>query len=165
MTRNFGKVGNNAPAIRLKYKPHINNAGGLFTPIARERLLGLEGQTGRGRTKSDFWYHVRTSVENGLIDLDLFIETADDKDVNMVLNRVTLDPFVKSLLSIWNTKPDKMKAEIAQLFILAGFEYLLHWSPHPDPLKKCIEDAEEFSDHLVELLGGEGRFNFGKLRG
>lgn len=138
-----------------KFKPHIKNSGGVFTSITRNRLLGISGRTGRGRTKSDFWYDVRTSVKNALIDLELFIETADDGEINKVLNHETLRPVVFALLSTMiDRKPDKSRAEIAQLFIEIGFHYLTGMSGREIPLgslrQRVTTDAVELSHLLAE---------------
>ena len=37
--------------------------GGIFTTITRKRLLGINGLSGRDRTKNDFWNDVRKTSE------------------------------------------------------------------------------------------------------
>ena len=139
------------------YEKYRGTKGGIFANITRKRMLGSK-LSKRYRTEHIFWSEISKYIKPALLDLELFINEADYIYVNEVLNRETLKPFIDSLLSIKKVKPDKFRVEIAQLFIMAGYEYLLHWSTTPEPLKKNIEDAEEISNLLVKSLGGESRF-------
>jgi hypothetical protein len=119
-----------------KYEKHINDPVGIFTRQARGNLLGI---TLRGRkiwdttTRDyDFWFDMRTRIKNALVDLELFIETANDKDLNEVLNKETLEPIVKALLwrPIQQKDPeekaiDTSRVEIARLFFQVGNLYLM----------------------------------------
>jgi len=107
-----------------KYREHLERAqGGIFTKVTRERLLGLARPYGGGATLSNFWNRTTTYVENALVDLDLFIQTADNSRVNKVITARSLTYFIQDLL--WaGAYNNKNRAEIAQLFVQEGFRYL-----------------------------------------
>ena len=107
-----------------KYREHLERAqGGIFTKATRERLLGLARPYGGGATLSNFWSRTTTYVENALVDLDLFIQSAEKERVDKVISADSLRPIVQDLF--WAGKyNDKNRAEIAQLFIQMGFQYL-----------------------------------------
>lgn len=123
--------------------------GGIFTTITRKRLLGIDGLSGRDRTKNDFWNDVRKRVKNALVDLNLFISTADRAQVNKVINSETLVQLVRSLLD--TRKADITKAEIACLFINEGFYYLQSTSGGNMTLAhgRTIDEATNLANYLV----------------
>ena len=145
------------------HKKYYGTKGGVFSYVTRRRMLGSK-LSKRYRNEHAFWSEIAKYIKPTLSDLVLFIETANDEFVDEVLNRETLTPFVKSLLATWDSKPDKVKAEIAQLFVLVGSEYLLHHAEIPVTIRKDVEKAEEYSNLLVKLLGGEGRYDYGKQK-
>lgn len=114
--------------LREKYKSFINEDGGIFVKGTRKRLLGLSpGRPGWDESSADFRYDVRRYVKQALIDLELFIEVADENDVNNVLNIESLKPIVEVLF--WHPivdrdGPNLERAKIAQQFIQSGFDYL-----------------------------------------
>ena len=61
-------------------------------------------------------------VKNALVDLNIFVSTADKSQVNKVINSDTLVPVVRALLDA--RKADLTKAKVARLFIDEGFSYL-----------------------------------------
>ncbi len=144
------------------YAKYHGVKGGIFSYVSRRRMLGSK-LSKRYRTENIFWSEMAKYLKPALLDLELFATKAENKFVDETLNRDTMEPVIRALLPISDPKPDKVKAELAQSFIMIGFEYLLHWqvnpeSRHPRLLRKTIEDAEEFSNSLVQLLGGEPRF-------
>ena len=151
--------------LLAKFQPFMERAGGIFGVKTRARLLGIEGLSGRNRTKDDFWHDQRESVKMALIDLDLFIEAADDNSVNQVITRETLEPIVNELL--WGPvfippPPDRAKlylerARIADLFIKWGFEYLSSMNSDMMSLshKRTMEDAIDLSRLLLETFKTE----------
>lgn len=109
-----------------KYQEHLTHAqGGIFTKIGRERLLGIARKYGgnESRTLSVFWSRTTTYVENALVDLDLFIQTAEKEKVDKVISADSLRPIIQDLFWAGEFR-DKNRAEIAQLFIQMGFQYL-----------------------------------------
>ena len=148
--------------LLAKFKPFMEKAGGIFTSKTRARLLGIKGLSGRNRTKDDFWHDQRENVKTALIDLDLFIEAADDDKVNQVITRETLAPIVDELL--WGPVfippfPDRAKlylerARIADLFINYGFNYLktMNSSMMTLPHKNTMEEAIDLSRFLLETF-------------
>ncbi|MFB0523120.1 MAG: hypothetical protein ACETV1_05085 [Candidatus Bathyarchaeia archaeon] len=145
-----------------KYKPYLTRkgrvAGGIFTPRARGNLLGVPVRGRKPRERDyDFWYDVRSSVATALVDLELFLDTAGDENVKKVLTPESLKPIARSLLlhPVWtNAKPDLSRAEIAEIFIRAGFEYLLQMQKNlvreydVETTNKALEEAA----FLVELF-------------
>jgi hypothetical protein len=126
--------------------------GGIFTSSARNALLT------KGEKSSDFWYDRRNNIENALIDMRLFIETAGDKNVNAVINEEKLRPVVETLLwypVVEHSAPDLNKAEVARLCIRAGFNYLKEMKKIPLSSERTIEEAVDLSDYLVELFKPE----------
>jgi len=123
-----------------RFKRHVATAGsGIFTRSTREKLLGTKRMWGgRGqeggrdekvmkRTVNTFWYRTRNQVRTALTDLQFFIESADKSNVNQVVTAETLSPIVYGLLDLpikQKKIPDRVRSEIARLFIEAGFRYL-----------------------------------------
>jgi len=107
-----------------KYQEHLERApGGIFTKQTRERLLGLARPYGGGTTLSNFWNRTTTYVENALVDLALFIETAEMEKVDEAITTESLRPIFNALLWAGVFK-NRNRAEIAQLFIQEGFQFL-----------------------------------------
>lgn len=151
---------NNRKSEKLiaKFKPHIKRRGGIFTTKTRERLLGIRGQAGRDRTKYDFWYDMRNYVKTALVDLQLFIEVADRGNLHQVITYETLKPLVETLLwhpVVDHAEPDLKRAEIAQLFIQAGFNYLRSMKGITLSHGRTIEEAVDLSRYLVESFKPE----------
>ena len=140
--------------------PSLSSNGGIFTKIARKRLLGISGKAGRDRSKSDFWYDRRENIKNALIDLQLFIEVAGDDNIYQVISRNSLESVFRALLRhpiLDKAEPDLNRAQIAQYIIEAGFDYLRrmkesHVTASHD---RTINDAIDLSRYLVESFKPE----------
>jgi len=137
-----------------KFSQFIARAGGgMFTTKTRKRLAGILGLAGRDRTKHDFWHDVRKRVKTALVDLQLFI-ISGKSHVDKVVTRENLKPVVRTLL--WHPvvdkdPPDRNRAEIAQLFIEEGFNYLRSKTSGHVTLShsRTIEEALDLSNYLV----------------
>lgn len=134
-----------------------SKVGGIFTTRTRERLLGISGLSGRNRTKDDFWYDVRAKVKTALIDLQLFLEMAGENNVNLVVTQESLVPIVYVLLwhpVVAKADPDVNRAEIAQLFVKWGFEYLSCMAPDLMTLshEQTRAAAVDLANFLTESL-------------
>jgi hypothetical protein len=157
--------------LRIRFKRHVETAGGgMFTPKTRKRLSGTLGLSGRERTKKDFWEDVRDRVKRALVDLQLFIEIAEEDQVNQVITQDTLKPIVMALL--WSsstpveydpqrrgTKLRMERARIALLFIKWGFEYLSNMnqsmmtSSHSRTMTDAIDLSKFLLDHFPDQFG------------
>lgn len=144
---------------REKYRPFIHERGGIFTSKARKRLLGLSpGRPGWTEETSDFRSDRNRDVKQALVDLAMFIEIADKKDVNKVLNVETLKPGVERLLwwpVVAGNEPDLERAKIAQLFIRAGFDYLTAMTGYEALYRRIVDEAHELSDLIVRSFEGD----------
>ena len=133
-----------------------NTQGGMFTKKTRQKILTKEGISGRGQTINMFWYRQRENVRTSLIDLQLFVEEAEENNVKQVIDEESLKPLVDALLGrlclSWQEK--LRKAEIARLFINTGFMYLS--SIHRNNLTlshlNTISEATDLANYLVEQL-------------
>jgi hypothetical protein len=134
------------------YKPpNYARRGGIFRPKKRKQLLGIYGKTGRDRTNYNFWYDVREMVKTALIDLQLFIETADEKDVDAVTNQENLNDLAKVLFDRNAQGPER--AIVAQMFAECGLEYLRAKSKYVTKSQsQILDDAIETSKQLTLLL-------------
>ena len=131
---------------------------GLFTPTTRKRLLGEvpEGKIPL-KDKATWRYKNREHVKTALIDLQLFIEMGDEYSVSDTVTQESMKPIVEALLLRplqENAKPDLKRAEIAKLFIHAGFEYLQQVKKEPAGglYERAISDGLEICDALVDLF-------------
>jgi hypothetical protein len=129
---------------------------GIFTQQQREKILTNPWD----KTTSDFRYDVRKRMKASLLDLQLYIELASKKDVNKVVTREALKSVIEALLwtpVVEQAKPDLVRAEIAQLFIRAGFDYLTSMKPSymTSSHKNTMENAFDLADFLVELFKPE----------
>ena len=143
-----GKLDKTAVADFVRY-------GGIFGLKRRKQLLGLMGKSG-GRegknTKADFRFDVREQVKTSLIDLQLFIETAENKDLKNVINRETIEPLVNSILNI-NDNQNGVKSKLAQLLIETGFHYLqkINGEYLTNSQHQAIDEAIDQSKQLTLL--------------
>jgi hypothetical protein len=144
--------------LLAKFKPFIARAGGgVFTRKTRERLLGVRVTSGRDRTKNDFWYDVRNKVRNALVDLNLFIQTADKEQVSQVITKETLEPVVLAVLYNFyctDPDPDPNKAEIANMIIQRGFDYFKEKANKSITLshERSINEAVDLSNYLCKTI-------------
>lgn len=149
--------------IIAKFKPFIASAGGgIFLRKTRERLLGTRALSGRDRTKNDFWYDVRNRVKNALVDLELFVETADKEQRDQVLTKHSLEPVINALLISqlsWSERdPNPTKAEIADMLIQWGFNYLEAMTKNSLTLshERTMKEALDLSNYLLSSIKGTG---------
>lgn len=154
--------------LLAKFKPFIERAGGIFTSITRKRLLGMEGLSGRNRTKDDFWHDQRENVKMALIDLELFIEAAGDDRIRSVVTEDTLMPVLESLLwdpVVYGADPDLERAKIAELLVKFGFNYLSNMKRNQITLshRRTIEEAIDLSHFLLDSFRPES--DRGRVRG
>ena len=96
---------------RLYTHPNYARSGGFFRTKKRKQLLNISGKSGRGMSKSDFWYDVRETVKTGLIDLQLFIDSANTNNLNRVINPESLIGILQSLF--YKSQAETNKAKIA----------------------------------------------------
>lgn len=125
------------------------------TKKTREKILLKEGISGRGQSVNTFWYRQRESVKTALIDIQLFIEEAGENNLEEIINAESLKPLVDALLKFpYSTQPEVRKAEIARLFILAGFSYLSlsHYNNLTVSHQNTIGEATDLADYLTEQL-------------
>lgn len=148
--------------VIAKFSSFIKTAGGgIFTRKTRMRLGGKLGLSGRDRTKNQFWDDVRNRVRNALKDLELFIESADEKQVKQVLTAETLKPVIVSLLQkgdvrVYGKMPDANIAKIAHLFVREGFRCLSEQNKYVTKSHaRTIEEAIDLSNFLVETFKPE----------
>jgi hypothetical protein len=144
-----------------KFKPFIaRREGGIFTTKTRERLLGTRVASGRNRTKNDFWYDVRNRVKSALVDLELFVETADKEQMDQVLTKDSLEPTIRALLYsyyIWSDpQPNPIKAEMADMLIQWGFNYLGEKAKKNITLShdRTMKEALDLSNFLLQTIKG-----------
>jgi hypothetical protein len=148
-----------------EFERHVKTAGrGIFTTKTRKRLSGTLGLSGRDRTKKDFWFDRRKEVKAALVDLQLFIEAADEDQANQVINRDALEPIVSALFqepaALGLVDPSQKlehpqlyleRAKIAQLFIQRGFEYLgnMNLSVMTLSHKRTFDEALDLGEFLL----------------
>jgi len=91
----------NSPKFQKEEGFHFTSRrpGGIFSNPTRNRLLGISRKSGKNRSKANFEYDVRETMKTALIDMQLFIETAEEKDIIRILRRETLAPIVDVLFS------------------------------------------------------------------
>ncbi|MGH9922810.1 MAG: hypothetical protein ACRD38_08675 [Nitrososphaerales archaeon] len=78
--------------ILRKYKKHRDAEGGIFTSNKRRRFLGIKAKSGKEFKEEgaiQFWYDVRTTVRNGLVDLQLICEVAPPDELKKMFEIVT----------------------------------------------------------------------------
>ena len=146
--------------MRRKYGAFIEKRGGIFTPARRRRLLRYSpGRHGYSKADADFRYDVRSFVKQALVDLEMFLEVADEKDVSRIINQESLEPIARALL--WNVrdKPNASLAKNAHMLIWYGFYYLKTQNPIslPEILNSQIDSAIELSDSLTDCFMSSSR--------
>ena len=144
---------------REKYRPFFHERGGIFTSKARKRLLGLSpGRSGWAEETSDFRSDRNHDVKQALVDLEMFIDVADKKDIDRVLNEGSLRPVVAALLPL-SAGPDRSRAEIADMFVRWGLDYLVSTVGRDNPIiaafQPDIDKIVQLSYLLVRSLEGD----------
>jgi len=72
--------------LKFKYKNLGKSEGGIFTADKRMKLLGQKPPFGKYHEDTvDFWYDVRSTVKNGLKDLELFFDVASPEQIKKIL--------------------------------------------------------------------------------
>jgi hypothetical protein len=130
-------------------------AGGIFSKKKRKQLLGfLEKSGGTGKTKSNFWYDTRETVKTALVDLELFLETADNKNVNQVLNVDSLTSVIDALFDTYGQEKDPTRVMVAFMLIERSFWYLRAISQKylMPTQERQIEDAINLAKQLALLV-------------
>jgi hypothetical protein len=126
--------------------------GGIFVKKRRQQLLGLLAKSGgRGskkegdrKTVANFDYDVRETVKTALLDLQLFIETSKDKDVDQVMNHKALREVVSQLLT--HETPERYK--VAQMFAEEGLKYFYK---SQNATQQQIDDIEAIVETTKQL--------------
>jgi hypothetical protein len=134
--------------------------GGIFTKKTREKILTGKRISGRGIAKNQFWYRQRENVKTALIDLQLFVELTDKKDIDQVVTKESLEPIIGSLLlgvAVFNIPPDRNRAEIADMLIRLGFDYLeMKAGDHVNlSNRRTMREAVDLSAYLLQSIKGE----------
>ena len=144
----------------VEFQPFVKARGGIFTRKTRERLLGTRVASGRNRTKNQFWYDVRNEAKIALKDLELFVETADREQKDQVLTRGSLEPIIRTMLQtnlVWSeNEPNPTKAEIADMLIRWGFDYLKAMTNQSLTLshERTMNEALDLSSYLLSQIKG-----------
>lgn len=145
---------------RELYKTDFSGTG-IFVKQKRKQLLGIVpksgGKAGHGKgglerkTLSNFWYDVRESMRLALIDTELFLETADEKDIDAVMTSEAIGKVVSALLGA--SRSDGERAKVAQMLAESGLNYLGRESKGLTRSQSQIfDDAIEASKQLTKLL-------------
>lgn len=81
-------VENDLKNIRNQFKDHLDSEGGIFTESTRRRLLGIKAKSSKEfpPDNAEFWHDVRTTVRNGLKDLQLFCFVAHPEQVKEIFD-------------------------------------------------------------------------------
>ncbi len=146
--------------IDIYDKIYEHTQGGIFRNATREKLLGKRKFSGRGQPANTFWYRQRENVKTALIDLQLFIEVADEKNVDQVITIETLEPILYALLYSVRARdllnPIQNRAEIANLFIQWGFIHLKEVTRNITlSHQRTIDEALDVSNFLTDSLKPE----------
>jgi len=134
----------------IKYQNKFKKAmGGIFTPKTRKRLLGTATPYGgeEGKTLANFWYRTRTYVSNALVDLELFLETADKKQIDQVITAEAIEPILKTLL--WKPVIDARSAHAR----VRGLEHQEIERLGPNPDKSTVNKIYEQTRMQIDLIG------------
>jgi len=126
--------------------------GGIFRSKTRERILTGEGISLGDTYRNQFWYRHRENVKTALIDLQLFVELAGRSNVNQVVTWESLTPIVSALLKGFAVggERDMNRAEMAQMFVQRGLEYLREMNPDMSLVEiRTIDEATDLSKRLV----------------
>lgn len=135
------------------------DGGGIFTKSTMRKLLGIQKIAEKGKTKDNFWYDQRNKIKRTLIDLELFISVAGEKNVDQVINEETMTPLVNTILAFRfpnsnegyeRVKPDPKMAKVAKLFIETGFSYLAYANgiEMTRSHNRTVEDAMDLAKYL-----------------
>jgi hypothetical protein len=140
--------------IDIYRKLYEHTQGGIFRKTTREKLLTKQGISGRGQPVNTFWYRQRENVKTALLDLELFIESADKDQVNQVLTRQTLRPILSRLFSRPSVaEPDTIRSDIADLFIQESFDYLKGQIERMTlSHDRTVNEATDLSSYFLQII-------------
>ena len=88
--------------LHKKYSDHLDESGGIFTPATRKRLIL---SVDRQKYDKDFWYDVRNSGRNALVDLELLLDTADEKQIREIITGAKMKSLLPAILGM--DSPDR----------------------------------------------------------
>jgi hypothetical protein len=137
------------------YKGNYSGTG-MFVMSKRKKLLGVtpktEAETENMKRKAiaSFNYDVRENVKLGLVDLELFIESSEKKEVDSTVTTEVLTQILEVLLSREQASNEKLK--IAQLLVQAGLRYYKDQVLLTEIQERLFKDTIETSKQLAFLI-------------
>lgn len=89
--------------LRKKYQKHLKSSkGGFLSAGQRKRLLGFKKRE-MGTSDSDFWWRIKNSVKDSLIDMRLICDIASEEELKEIFGSKSMAtedyPLVKFFLS------------------------------------------------------------------
>jgi|GEM_PF-2864128 len=163
--------------IHDQFKDHLDADGGIFTEDKRRKLLGVKVEAKKNfhPDTAEFWYDVRTTVKNGLKDLELFCLVAHPEQVKEIFDhrvvsgkRFTPSPLIDALTALFGDFPtsdhqkinetkafDLWKSPLAYEMIKIMMEYFKKENMITSLAHKRV--AEEFLDMMAVEIGQKGQ--------
>ena len=133
----------------------LEGEGGIFQDRTRRQLLNLPPSKKRGRPKDDdlsgealnqfSWQRIRDNIRKALVDLELFLEVAQEDQIRQVCNEESFAPITKVLFHTPQARCEpysNSRAKIAGQFIEWGFAYLRQNKlnmANKDALEKAVD--------------------------
>jgi len=77
--------------LKVRHKFHLENKG-FLTKKQKRRLLKL-GKKEHGTTDSEFWYRLKHSSKNSLLDLQLISRIADEEQLEEIFEALTKEDY------------------------------------------------------------------------
>lgn len=75
--------------IMKRYPKYVDAYGGLFTPIMRQNLLGINPKNPEPyKDNAKFWSNVKKSVKNGLVDIQLVCDIASSNQLKKMFEHI-----------------------------------------------------------------------------
>lgn len=160
--------------IRKTYSPHINSAGGIFTPTTREKLISLVEKPKSGARENEFWYDIRRQVKAAMTDLAMICEIASDNQLKQMFEMkplaqgtdsgkqqqeidTNLRTFLRNLTQPQNKekidKKEYWKYILAVNIAMIGHDYFRQFPRYENsPLfERVFSDAEQVMNLIREL--------------
>jgi hypothetical protein len=84
-------------SLRVKYRDYLQySRGGFLTTNKRKRLLEIK-KGDEGTPEADFWYKLKQSARDSIVDLQMICDIADNEQIKEIFQRIPIKKIEKNV--------------------------------------------------------------------
>lgn len=128
-------------SLKKKYESLLKSGHGILTTFQRKRIVGISKEGRSGTKDSDVWYRAKMNSRNGLMDLLLICDYANEKtikeifyDVDERINNYPLTALIKAIFppSVKQiSEEEKWRVRVLEEIVCRGLEWYLQRGVFP----------------------------------